>query len=103
MLTNEIVSKGENGNPWSNCDIARRCNVDERTVRNYRKNHTSENPKYKTEQRTFIHPKTGKPAVMNTAKIGKSKRRKQYGGIARDAFVPTRKSQPFENWPRLER
>jgi hypothetical protein len=98
MLTNEVVSKDENGKPWSNCAIARLCHVDEGTVRNYRKVYTSEIPKYETEQRTFIHPKTGKPAVMNTTQIGKSKPKpnRQYGGIAPDAFKPVRPCGQYE-------
>lgn len=75
MLTNEIVSKDEKGNPWANRDIARQCHVDEGTVRNYRKIHTAEIPQYETGKRTFTHPKTGKPAIMNTANIGKRKGR----------------------------
>jgi len=98
MLTNEIVSKDENGDPWSNRQIARQCHIDEGTVRNYRKNHTAEIPQYETDQRKFIHPKTGKPTLMNTANIGKStpKRRKQYGGIAPDAFKPIRSCGQYE-------
>ncbi len=72
MLTHEIASKDENGNPWSNRDIAKRCRVDEGTVRNYRKIHTAEIPQYENEQRAFIHPKTGKSTVMNISKIGRS-------------------------------
>jgi hypothetical protein len=32
----------------------------------------AQSPHYKTEKRSFIHHKSGKPAVMNIAKIGKS-------------------------------
>ena len=70
MLTNEAVSKDENGVRWNNCDIARRCNIDEKMVRRLRDVHASAQPKHETVQRAFIHPKTGKRAVMNTAKIG---------------------------------
>lgn len=104
MLTNDIVSKDEEGKPWNNCEIARQCNVSEFMVRRFRENHTSIESKYKTGQRKFIHPKTGKPTTMNTANIGKSakKPRKQYGGIAPDAFVPKRSSQPFESRAAIE-
>lgn len=98
MLTNEIVSKDENGKPWANREIARRCHVSEITVRRFLEHHTATMSQYETEQRTFTHHKTGKPAVMNTAKIGKSspKKRKQYGGISPHAFTPVRESEPYE-------
>lgn len=98
MLTNEAVSKDEKGDPWSNCSIARLCRVSEFLVRRSRESHTSIKSKYDSEQRTFIHPKTGKPAVMNTAKIGKPKPKpnRQYGGIAPDAFKPVRPCGQYE-------
>ncbi len=74
MLVNEVVSKDENGNPWSNCDIARQCNVSEFLVRRCRESLTSIKSKYESDQRAFTHPKTGKPSVMNTTKIGLHKR-----------------------------
>lgn len=71
LLTHEIASKDENGNPWSNCEIARRCRVDEGTVRNYRKNLSSEIPKVDTSKRVV---KRGDSVyIQNTAKIGKSR------------------------------
>ena len=96
LLTHEIASVDENGNPWNNCDIARRCNVGETTVRKYREIHTSRKAKYETGKRAFTHPKTGKPTTMNTAKIGKSKpkKRKQYGQLAPNAFKPVRSARP---------
>lgn len=98
LLTHEIASKDENGDPWNNCDIARQCHVSEITVRRYREVHTSTMSKYETEKRVFTHPKTGKPTIMNTAKIGKSKpqSRKKYGGISPKAFKPVRQGEPYE-------
>lgn len=98
MLTNEIVSMDVNGKPWSNRDVAKKCHVDEKMVRRLRDIHTAAKPQYKTEQRTFTHPKTGKPAVMNTANIGKSKTngRKKYGGISPHAAKPVRTCAPYE-------
>jgi len=65
----EMMLKDSQWSQWANCDIARRCGVDEKTVRNIRNEYTSENPRYKTSERTYIHPKTGRPTQMNTAKI----------------------------------
>jgi len=98
LLTHEIASVDEDGKPWNNCDIARRCHVDEKMVRRLREIHTSAKPKYETEKRAFTHPKTGKPTTMNTTKIGKSKpkSRKKYGGISPKAFKPVRQGEPYE-------
>jgi hypothetical protein len=51
---------------WSNREIARRCAVDEKFVRQVKKDlgiDTADNPQY-------THPKTGETTTMNTAKIG---------------------------------
>lgn len=94
MLTHEAVIKDNKGNPWSNREIARLCKVDEGTVRKYRKSYTAEIPQYENQNRTFTHPKTGKPAVMKTEKIGKPKPRKQYGQVSPNAFKPVRPAHP---------
>lgn len=52
---------------WSNREIARRCAVDETSVRRYRENVTAALPQL--EDRTYI-TKHGTIATMNTAKIG---------------------------------
>ncbi len=53
---------------WSDREIARRCNVGADLVGALRKSHTAVSD---SMQRTFIHPKTGQPATMQTANIGK--------------------------------
>ncbi|WP_210482888.1 hypothetical protein [Microvirga antarctica] len=53
---------------WSNREIARRCRVDEALVRRMRDD-TAVKPQ--SGERSFVHPKTGKPATMNVAAIGK--------------------------------
>ena len=100
MLEHELVKADSEGHPWSNMEIARRCHVHEKTVRRLREKHeaknpqrgsdTSAKPKHDSDKRTFIHPKTGKPAVMNTAKIGRSSKRRPSSPapIAKDAFKP---------------
>lgn len=105
MLTNDIVSKDEKGNPWGDREIARQCHVTHPFVAKLRQEfHTGNGFQYETEKRTFTHPKTGKPAVMDTANISKAnkKRRKQYGGVAPDAFTPKRTGQPFESRAAIE-
>ena len=102
MLTNDIVSMNDEGKPWNNCEIARQCCVDEGTVRNYRKILSSEFPKIDSSKRTV---KRGNSTyTQNTANIGKSgnKRKKQYGGIAPDAFTPKRTGQQFESRAAIE-
>jgi len=101
---------------WTNCEIARRCGVNEKTVRRTRDSLTSAKPKYGVQPRdeamldesssmksntpttrTFTHPKTGKPTQMNTAKIGRTKQRqkpRKPGGISPDAFKPIRQPRP---------
>jgi hypothetical protein len=53
---------------WSNREIARRCRVDEKTVRTLRDKLTAENPQL---ERTYT-TKHGTTATMNTANIGAS-------------------------------
>ncbi len=71
MLNNTIVATDEDGNPWANRDIARKCNVDEGTVRNYRKNLSAEIPQMAPPERAV---KRGHSTYLqNTSKIGKRK------------------------------
>ena len=58
-------------NEWSDRQIAQWCKVDHKFVGKIRKDLTGDIPSMK--QRTFVHHKTGKPATMNTANIGKPK------------------------------
>ena len=67
MLLEDKVFKEKN---WSDLEIARHCKVSNHFVKKQR-NHTRNIPSMETE-RTFIHPKTGKPTTMNTTNIGKS-------------------------------
>ena len=69
----EMMLKDSQWSQWSNCDIARRCGVSESMVRATRDGDTSHKTKYENSGRTFIHPKTGKPTQMKTAKIGENK------------------------------
>ncbi|MCK4602822.1 MAG: hypothetical protein KAU28_10180 [Phycisphaerae bacterium] len=90
MLTDTKVSLNDDGNPWSDSEIARRCAVDHKTVKKHRDSiHTWEFPSMEEgDRRTFLHHKTGKPTTMRTGNIGRSSKRKfnPTGGIARDAF-----------------
>jgi hypothetical protein len=76
MLTNDLVRLDANGNPWSDRHIARMCAVSAPMVSGLRPEpiHPSDTVKdLQYEPRTFIHPKTGQPTVMNTARIGSSR------------------------------
>ncbi len=94
MLTHEAVIKNNNGNPWSNREIARLCKVDEGTVRKYRKSLTAEIPQLENSQNVAYKTKHGSMAVMKTEKIGKPKPRKQYGELSPNAFKPVRPAHP---------
>lgn len=56
---------------WSNVEIAKTCGVAESYVRKIKADHTSHNARYdqNSDQRTFIHPKTGQPSIMNIGGI----------------------------------
>ncbi len=102
MLTNDIVSKDDNGNPRPNRDIARQCLVGEATVRKYREILSARNAQIESAKR--IVKRGNSTYTQDTTNIGKSnkKRRKQYGSIAPDAFIPKRASQPFESRAAIE-
>jgi len=59
---------------WSDGEIATAAKVNRKTVAKVRgESYLSTRTSIDPEQRTFTHPKTGKPARMNTAGIGKAK------------------------------
>ena len=97
LLTNPHVSMDDEGGPWADRDIARRCRVSAPTVAKYR--HTiklystgsledvTKNEAVDEQSRSFIHHKTGKPTSMRTGNIGRPRWKfNPTGGIARDAF-----------------
>lgn len=97
MLTNEIASKDENGDPWSNCAIARLCRVNEKMIRRLREVLTSAKPKLENADKVTYITKHGTKAVMNTTKIGKSKpKSRKFGGISPKALKPVRTGSPYE-------
>lgn len=83
----------EEWSQWSNCEIARQCKVVESYVRKMKDGHTSHSAKYESDERTFIHHKTGKPARMRTAKIG-GKRSKRKKARAASEMNPVRQPRP---------
>jgi hypothetical protein len=102
MLTNDIVSKDDKGNPHSDNSIAKHCCVHHTTVGRIRKDLSCAMHKIGSTKRTV---KRGNSTyTQDTAKIGKSgkKRKKQYGGIAPDAFTPKRTGQQFESRAAIE-
>jgi hypothetical protein len=66
----EVMLRDEEWQRWSNREIARRCAVDEKTVREIKRDlgiDTADYPQY-------THPKTGQMTTMNTANIGAQRR-----------------------------
>lgn len=72
ILNNPLVAFDEDGNPWNDRAVGRMCRVDHKVVSRQRPtpkpDDTGAQPQY--GKRAFIHPKTGRPTVMNTANIG---------------------------------
>jgi len=59
---------------WSDVEIAAAAKVHRKTVAKLRgDSYLAKVPSMNTAERTFTHPKTGKPATMNTGGIGKAK------------------------------
>jgi hypothetical protein len=67
MLTDKLVKLDDSGAAWSDREIARRCKVTHPFVAKLK----ADTGNVSSMERTFTHPKSGKPAVMNTANIGK--------------------------------
>jgi hypothetical protein len=83
---------------WSTAsihEIVAHTGIPKSTVHDHRQRILSESGKYDSGERTFIHPKTGKPTTMRTANIGRkpntSPRRFQpKPGLSRNAMTPIR-------------
>jgi len=69
LLTNPgVANDPQTGEPWSNREIARRCHVGDRLVREVRAEVDTASGRSMNIERTFTHHKTGKPTTMNTAR-----------------------------------
>ena len=115
MLTNDLVAKDDEGNPWTDNQIAVLCRVDHKTVGKYRREvlrgqdltweFPSENPDdeptsgdLSPSQRAYT-TKHGTKSVMNTANIGRARKRtKPTGRLATEALTP-RRNPHGENGP----
>ena len=86
---------------WSKAtihEVVKHTGIAKSTVHDHRQRILSESGKYDSGERTFIHPKTGKPTTMDTSNIGRrpsasSEQRKPnrtWGGISPDAAKPVR-------------
>jgi len=80
----------EEWSTWSAREIARRCRVSESCARRIKSDHTAHSAQYESAERTFIHPKTGKPATMKTGNIGRKRKSRPAKSprIAKGAFRP---------------
>jgi hypothetical protein len=79
----------------SDGEIAKHTGIPRRTVYDHRQRILGESAKYDSGPRSFIHPKTGKPATMNTANIGRKpktprRRFEPKPGISPHAMKPIR-------------
>ena len=84
MLTNDLVAKNEAGVPWSDSEVARRCNVDRRLVAQVRSSLAQCTSEESPQPRAYT-TRHGSKAVMKTARIG---RKRKPGGLARNAMKP---------------
>ncbi|MEQ1938605.1 ParB/RepB/Spo0J family partition protein [Mesorhizobium sp. CN5-321] len=58
---------------WTDRDIAKRCHVSHPFVAKIRKAHAGDTGNVSSMERTYVHPKTGKPTTMKTAGINASR------------------------------
>lgn len=67
----ETLLSDQEWGAWSDREIARRCKVSHPFVAKIRSEiDTGNRYQYQSQERAFVHPKTGKETVMNTANIG---------------------------------
>lgn len=62
---------------WTDREMAKRCRVSHPFVAKIRKEHASHTGSVSSMERTFVHPKTGKPTTMKTAGINASRKNAQ--------------------------
>lgn len=58
---------------WTDRDIAKRCHVSHPFVAKVRAKHVADTGNASSMERTYVHPKTGKPTTMKTAGINASR------------------------------
>jgi len=89
-----IMLEDEEWAQWSTREIARQCGVSEKMARSLRASHTASKTQYENSERTFIHPRTGKPSKMKTEKIGRAAKSKattqQSPRFGKNAYRPKR-------------
>lgn len=88
MLTNSLVSLDEEGNPWSDNAIAKRCQVSPHTVASARSG---------MQMHSCATRKGTDGKVYDTSNIGRKKRaprNRKPGGISPNAMMPTRQPRP---------
>ena len=96
---------------WSNREIASECKVGEKLVRTLRKDLTAasrsmdeatddstlpSNDNPQSEERTYIHHKTGKPTKMKTTNIGHSKKPGKKTKPSKKTSIKTVECEPME-------
>ncbi|HNX25799.1 MAG TPA: hypothetical protein PKK48_00155 [Phycisphaerae bacterium] len=68
----ETMLKDTQWSQWSSREIARRCGVDEKTVRLFRDAQPAEIPQAGDNSRKYVDPRSGREITMNTANIGEN-------------------------------
>lgn len=110
LLTHELAKTDTEGHPWSNMEIARRCRVNEKTVRKYRDEVTTEIRREEggvtSEIRSEKHPqpraytsKHGTKATMNTANIGRARKAEPSSSTSTDKSAVKRCKFHAEDGP----
>ena len=90
MLTNELVAKDADGNPWSDRAVAKQCKVHHSFVSRYRLSLSPSDSEAADSDRAYT-TKHGTKAVMKTGNINRNRSpQRKPGGIARNALMPTR-------------
>ncbi|MFN7429670.1 MAG: hypothetical protein ACK5TP_03700, partial [bacterium] len=92
MLTNELVATDDDGNPWSDNEVARRCVVSRGVVTRTRASLAQSASEEAPSPRSYT-TKHGTKAVMKTRNIGNRKTvspARATGGLAPSAMTPVR-------------
>jgi len=89
----------DDGNPRSNCDIARHCHVSEFIVRKLRKEQedaskSASSIESKMARTTRSVTRGGSTYLQDTSKIGRAKKKRKTSGISPNAVMPTRQPRP---------
>ena len=95
VLTNELVSTDEHGNPWSDRAIARICKVDHKTVSRARQDLSGEVPQIDSADRSV--KRSGSTYVQKTTNIREANRQRAAAPSDRPARIARRAKRGFHS------